>query len=204
MTRRIPVAATGLVLAAVALMIGLGFWQIRRSHENKQRMAQYEAASKLPPIAYPVGDMKGPLPLFRWATGFCQRVVGQREIAGRNRAGDVGWAHIVDCATGAEGPGMSIELGWSTNPDVKVNWRGGLVSGLIVPDRLHRIRLVAASAPPGLEPSALPSVDTAVPVTPGRNRMYALQWFSFAAIALIIYGLALRKRLKEVRRPDER
>jgi cytochrome oxidase assembly protein ShyY1 len=50
----------------------------------------------------------------------------------------------------------------------------------------------------------MPSVETAVPVTPGRNRMYALQWFSFAAIALIIYGLALRKRMKEDRRPDER
>jgi hypothetical protein len=125
-------------------------------------------------------------------------------MGGRNRRGDVGWAHIADCATGAEGPGMSVELGWSQNPDVKVNWRGGLVSGLIVPDRLHGIRLIAASAPPGLEPSAMPSVETAVPVTPGRNRMYALQWFSFAAIALIIYGLALRKRMKEDRRPDER
>jgi hypothetical protein len=204
MSRRVPIVATALVLIAVAVMIALGFWQIRRSHENEQLMAQYKAASKLPPIAYPVSAVKGPLPLFRWATGFCQRVVGVREIGGRNRGGDVGWAHIADCATGAEGPGMSVELGWSKNPDVKVNWRGGLVSGLIVPDRLHRIRLIAASAPPGLEPSALPSVETAVPVTPGRNRMYALQWFSFAAIALIIYGLALRKRLKEVRRADER
>jgi surfeit locus 1 family protein len=41
-------------------------------------------------------------------------------------------------------------------------------------------------------------------VTPGRNRMYALQWFSFAAIALIIYGLALRKRLKGAPPNDER
>ena len=204
MTRRIPIAATALVLAAVALMTALGFWQIRRSHENAQLMAQYKAASKLPSIAYPTAPLKGPLPLFRWATGFCQRVAGVREMGGRNRRGDVGWAHVADCATGAEGPGMSIELGWSKNPDVRVNWRGGLVSGLIVPDRLHKIRLIAASAPPGLEPSAMPSVDTAVPVTPARNRMYALQWFSFAAIALIIYGLALRKRLKEARRPDER
>jgi hypothetical protein len=204
MTRRIPIVATALVLIAVAVMIALGFWQIRRSHENEQLMAQYKAASKLPPIAYPTAPIKGPLPLFRWSTGFCQRVAGVREMGGRNRRGDVGWAHIADCATGTEGPGMSVELGWSQNPDVKVNWRGGLVSGLIVPDRLHGIRLIAASAPPGLEPSAMPSVETAVPVTPGRNRMYALQWFSFAAIALIIYGLALRKRMKEDRRPDER
>jgi len=200
MARRVPVVATVIVVAAVALMVWLGFWQLRRAHENELLFAQYHAASKLPPIAYPVAPIKGPLPLFRWATGFCQKVVGERESAGRNRKGEIGWAHIVDCATGAEGPGISVELGWSEDPSVKANWRGGLVSGVIVPDRVHRIRLVAASAPPGLEPAGLPSVDNAVPVTPGRNRMYALQWFSFAAIALLIYGLAMRKRWGEERR----
>jgi cytochrome oxidase assembly protein ShyY1 len=34
-------------------------------------------------------------------------------------------------------------------------------------------------------------------VSPSRNRFYALEWFSFAAIALIIYGLAVRKRMRE-------
>jgi surfeit locus 1 family protein len=199
-TRRLPIVATIIVAAAVALMIWLGFWQLRRAHENERLLAQYSAAAKLPPITYPMAPVKGPPPLFRWATGFCQRPVGQREAAGRNRKGDVGWAHIVDCATGAEGPGMSVELGWSQDPNVKVNWRGGLVSGVIVPDRVHQIRLVAASAPPGLLPSALPSVENAVPVSPSRNRMYALQWFSFAAIALLIYGLATRKRWREEQR----
>jgi cytochrome oxidase assembly protein ShyY1 len=32
-----------------------------------------------------------------------------------------------------------------------------------------------------------------------RNRGYAATWFSFAAIALIIYALAVRKRMKEQR-----
>lgn len=201
MMRRAPIVATILVAAAVALMIGLGLWQIRRSHENERLLAEYNAASKLPPIAYPTGALKGPLPLFRWSTGFCLNVVGQRATAGRNRKGDLGWVHIVQCASGAEGPGMSVEIGWSNDPEARVNWRGGLVSGIIVPDRLSRIRLVAASAPPGLEPAGFPSADTAVPVTPGRNRMYALQWFSFAAIALLIYGLALRKRMKEQPKP---
>jgi surfeit locus 1 family protein len=194
MARRLPIVATIIVVAAVALMVDLGFWQIRRSHENERLLAQYEAAAKLPPISYPAAPVKGPLPLFRWATGFCQKVIGQRESAGRNRKGDVGWAHIVDC------PGLSVELGWSEDPNTRVDWRGGLVSGVIVPDRLHQIRLVAASAPPGLDPAGLPSVENAVPVTPGRNRMYAAQWFSFAAIALIIYVLAVRKRWREERR----
>jgi cytochrome oxidase assembly protein ShyY1 len=109
----------------------------------------------------------------------------------------VGWAQIVDCATGAEGPGMSVEVGWSKDPNAKVNWSGGPVSGVIVRDRIHGIRLVAASAPPGLQPAGVPSAETAVMVSPSRNRFYALEWFSFAAIALIIYGLAVRNRMRE-------
>ena len=72
-----------------------------------------------------------------------------RATAGTNRAGEPGFAQIADCVTGAEGPGMSVELGWSKNPNAAVNWRGGLVSGIIAPDRKSRLRLVAASAPPG-------------------------------------------------------
>jgi surfeit locus 1 family protein len=202
MTRWGALAATLIVAAAVIEMTRLGFWQLDRARENEQLLAQYQAASKLPPISYPTAPLKGPLPLFRWATGFCQKVVGQRASEGRNRAGEIGWAHIVDCATGAEGPGMSVEVGWSKDPNAKVNWGGGVVSGVIVRDRVRKIRLVATSAPPGLEPAGLPSADTAVPVTPTRNRFYALQWFSFAAIALTIYGLALWKRSKENGRPE--
>jgi cytochrome oxidase assembly protein ShyY1 len=55
------------------------------------------------------------------------------------------------------------------------------------------MRLVAGTAPSGLEPSAPPSIRT----IPNNHRSYALQWFSFAAIALVIYGLAVRKRMKE-------
>jgi cytochrome oxidase assembly protein ShyY1 len=201
MTKRLPIAATIIVAVTVAVMIGLGIWQLGRANENKQLLAQYEAASKLPPIAYPTAPFKGPLPLFRYATAFCQKVVGQRSAEGRNRAGEVGWARIVDCATGPEGPGMSVEVGWSKDPNAKVNWNGGPVSGVIVRDRIRRMRLVAATAPPGLQPAGLPSAEMGVLVSPSRNRFYALQWFSFAAIALIIYGIALRKRLREQPKP---
>jgi cytochrome oxidase assembly protein ShyY1 len=131
------------------------------------------------------------LPLFRHATGVCLRPVGERAMAGENRSGEPGYVHIIDCATGSEGPGMSVEVGWSKDPNAKMKWRGGLVSGVIGPDRAMRMRLVAASAPPGLEPSAPPSLSS----IPNNHRFYALQWFAFAAIALVIYGLAVRKRL---------
>ena len=133
------------------------------------------------------------LPLFRHATGVCLRPIGQRAVAGENRAGEPGYVHIVDCTTGTEGLGMSVEVGWSKDPNARIDWPGGPVSGVIGPDRRSRLRLVAASAPPGLESSAQPSLAS----IPNNHRFYALQWFAFAIIALVIYGLAVRKRLNE-------
>ena len=194
MIRRLPVIPTIAVLLAVAAMIALGVWQLQRAQWKDRLLAQYQHAQSLPPIAWPAVPPKDDqLPLFRSATGLCLRTIGGRAVAGENRAGEPGFAHIIDCATGAEGPGMSVEVGWSKNPNARPQWRGGLVSGIIAPDRRTRMRLVAATAPPGLEPSAPPSISSIA----NNHRSYAVQWFSFAAIALVIYGLAVRKRLKE-------
>jgi len=198
MIRRVPIFSTIVVLAAVGLMIGLGVWQLQRAKWKEHLLTRYAAAQALPPIAFPTSPLSNDqLPFFRSATGVCLRVVGQRAMAGENRAGEPGYVHILDCTTGAEGPGMSVEVGWSKDPNAKVNWSGGPVSGVIAPDRRMRMRLVAASAPPGLEPSARPSMAS----IPNNHRSYAIQWFSFALIALVIYGLALRKRLREDQPP---
>jgi surfeit locus 1 family protein len=192
--KRLPIIPTILVAAAVGLMIWLGIWQLQRARWKEGLLARYAQAETLPPIAFPGRPLRDEqLPLFRHATGVCLRIVGKRAVAGENAATEPGYVQIVDCVTGAEGPGMSVELGWSKNPNAKFNWAGGPVSGIIAPDRRMRMRLVAASAPPGLEPSAAPSINS----IPNNHRSYAVQWFAFAAIALIIYGLALRKRLKE-------
>src|SRR6476661_7185176 len=175
-------------------MIGLGIWQLQRARWKEGLLTRYAEAEKLPPIAFPTAPIRDTqLPLFRHATGVCLAVAGKRAVAGENRAGEPGYVQIVDCVTGAEGPGMSVELGWSNDPNAKFSWPGGPVSGVIAPDRRNRMRLVAATAPPRLEPSAAPSLSS----IPNNHRSYALQWFAFAAIALIIYGLALRKRWDE-------
>jgi cytochrome oxidase assembly protein ShyY1 len=192
MMRRVPIIPTIVVLAAVAAMIALGIWQLQRAHWKERLIAQYAEAERLPPIAFPTVPMRDDqLPLFRHATGVCLRIVRERAVAAENLHGESGYGRIVDCATGVEGPGMSVEVGWSKNPNAKVNWTGGPVSGVIGPDRAARMRLVAASAPPGLEPAAPPALVS----IPNNHRSYAFQWFTFAVIALIIYALAVRKRL---------
>jgi surfeit locus 1 family protein len=192
--RKLPLIPTLIVTAAIAVMIALGFWQIRRAHEKEALLARYRTAQNLPPITFPTAPIGNDrLPLFRHATGLCLQIVAKRATAGTNSAGEPGYSQIVDCSTGAEGPGMSVEVGWSRNPNAAVNWRGGPVSGIIAPDRRTRMRLVAATAPPGLAPSAPPSIDQ----IPNNHRSYAVQWFLFALIALVIYILAVRKRLQD-------
>ena len=194
MIRRLPILPTIIVAAAAAAMIGLGLWQLLiRAPEKDALIARFATSEHLPPIVYPTVPLRADqLPLFRHATGVCLRIVNHRAHAGENRAGEPGYVQIVDCTTGAEGPRMSVEVGWSKDPNAKIAWNGGPVSGVIAPDRLRGMRLVAASAPPGLEPSAPPSLAS----IPNNHRSYAAQWFAFAAIALIIYGLAVRKRLR--------
>ena len=190
MIRRWPPIPTILVGLAVATMIGLGIWQLQRKGEKDALLARLAAAQKLPPIGWPTLPMGDPLPLFRSATGNCLLVTGFRTSAGQNRSGDPGFLVIADCRVGAEGPGMAVELGWSKNPNAGRDYQGGLVSGVIAPDRVIRMRLVAAEPGPGLMASAAPS-----PATIRNNHLsYAIQWFLFAAIALIIYVLALRRR----------
>lgn len=191
MTRRIPIVPSIVVALAATLMIGLGIWQLQRAKWKEGLLAQYARAQNLPPIAWPTVPLKqDQLPLFRHATGVCLQPMAHRAVAGENLSGEPGYAQIVLCRTGAEGPGMAVEVGWSKNPNAAVNWRGGPVSGIVAPDSQMGMRLVAASAPPGLEVSAPPSTRT----IPNNHRSYAVQWFAFAAIALGIYALALRKR----------
>ena len=195
MIRRLPVIPTIIVAAAIAVLIGLGVWQLKRAVWKEQLLARFRAAEKLPPVTWPTAPIKSDqLPLFRHATGLCLRPIGKSAIAGENRSGEPGYVQIIDCATGAEGPGMSVEVGWSKNPNARVDWPGGLVSGIIVPDKRTRMRLVAATSPPGLEPSRVPSAESASPISPSGHRMYAATWFALALAALIIYVIATMKR----------
>jgi cytochrome oxidase assembly protein ShyY1 len=193
MIRRWPLIPTILVAAAIATMIGLGIWQLQRRQEKIALLDTLVAAQNQPPIDWPTAPFTGPPPLFRAATGHCLSVTGFRTAAGQNRGGDPGFLVIADCRVGAEGPGMAVELGWSKDPSAGREYKGGLVHGIIAPDRLSRMRLVSTEPGPGLVASAAPSPDS----IPNNHLSYAVQWFLFAAAAGLIYVLALRRRERE-------
>jgi surfeit locus 1 family protein len=196
MIRRLPIVPTLVVLAAVALIIWLGVWNLQRATFHQTQLDSYRSAARLPPMAFPTDPVvKGTPPFYRYATGNCLRVVNWRTSVGENQNEEPGFVVIADCATGAEGPGMSVELGWSKNPNSKPNWAGGFVSGVIVPDHISRMRLVTAKPANGLEATAAPVASVAI--TPGRNRGYAATWFGLAVVAVVIYAVALRKRMRD-------
>jgi surfeit locus 1 family protein len=197
MIRRLPVIPTIVVALAVALMIGLGVWQLHRAQWKEAILARYAQASRLPPITFPsvpVGSKT--LPLYRYATGNCLEVVNRRTIATASKGGEPGFGQVVDCRTGAEGPGMAVVIGWSKDPKAGESWKGGPVSGIIGPDAVSRMHIVADGAAPGLQPAAPPSLDQ----IPNNHRSYAVQWFLFALVAAVIYLIAVRKHLVGAKR----
>jgi len=185
---RIPILPTILVAAAAGVMVWLGVWQLHRMAWKEGLLAEYRAAAGKPPVAFP-HDLKDQSLLFRRSEAFCLEPVGWRASQGRDRAGESGWRHIADCRTGAEGPGLAVNIGWSRSPDAP-RWTGGIVKGIVGPDHDGQVLLVSDVAAPGLAPSEPPSLDD----IPNNHFAYAIQWFIFAALAVGIYAIALWRR----------
>ena len=202
MIRRIPILATLVVFAAVAIMLRLGLWQLERRAEKEMLIAQFEAAmqdrgavfdldqDKLQPPAYVP-------PFYGQAKVTCVSGTGDAMRAGRNAAGEPGWAHVVSCGYRPQAGALArrnVIVGWSREPR-PVKWTGGGVTGTIVPESTKDTDLWHIVADPplaGLAANAKPDPRD----IPNNHLSYAVQWFLFAAVALVIYGLALRKRLK--------
>lgn len=184
--KRFPVFATLLVLAAVAVMVGLGLWQLNRMREKEALLGHYAVAhGSSAPVAWPGKDEAAQMALYRRSRLLCMRVTGRSAIAGVNARGETGLAQYVECLL-PDGSEARVVLGWSRDPAAQTDWNGGEVQGVIAPGP----RLVADPPLAGLEPNGLPDPSQ----LPNNHLAYAVQWFFFAATALVIYALALRRR----------
>lgn len=198
MLKRLPLIPTLLVLAAVAVMVRLGFWQIDRMHQKDAMVAEFTAALESPSAEFDLNrdqliDYPDP---YVPVTVHCTSAGPDRPKSGRNLAGEAGWAHVFACRY-ASPRGKQAEIrviaGWSKAPLV-ANWQGGKVSGIVAPESMTerwKWHIIADPPLPGLAANAKPNPAD----IPNNHWSYAVQWFLFAAVALVIYGLALRKRL---------
>ncbi|GAA4766843.1 SURF1 family protein [Stakelama sediminis] len=194
--KRIPIFSTITVLLAVGLMIGLGVWQIQRLHWKEALLARYAANEHKSPIPFPQGPDQSTL--FRPAYATCAKADNFR-LEG---AGNAGFRMLADCRR-ARGGAMTVQLGTSHDPQAKTHWPGGTVEGFISHAPTHRflietmlhpqpqpLLLVVRTPPPGLNANPGPDLSS----VPNNHLSYAVQWFLFATIALVIYALALRRR----------
>ncbi len=205
-TSKIPVFSTIIVALAVAMMIGLGLWQLDRKSEKEAQLEQLAANRNLPAIAYP---MLGPMDeavLFRKSSVTCLSVDGWKVVAGKASNRETGFRYIAECVTGAEGPGARVAIGVGDKPDLRPQWTGGTIDGWIVYEmedsgllaRLLRQEspktpmLIADKGQAGLKDPAVPSAES----VPNNHLAYAVQWFLFAAIAGVIYAMLLWRRKK--------
>lgn len=201
--KRIPILPTILVGLAVAAMIALGVWQLQRRAEKEALLVRYARNVTLPRIVFPAIPVDDTL-LFRRASAFCLKPVRFAIEGGRNARGGTGWRQIAQCSTGAEGPGFAVQLGFGKDPHAKPDWTGGPVRGYIshAPDHAPIVAaafgggqqktLMLVADPPLAGLDANPGPDLSA--VPNNHLAYAVQWFVFAALAALIYGLALRRR----------
>ena len=187
MMRRIPIFSTLLVAAAIAVMIALGVWQLQRAEWKEHLLARYDRAIKVSaaiPFPYAAAQREGAL--YHHSSVACRRVIARNAIAGRSSTGEAGWAQTALCET-PDGQ-AEVALGWSRNPAIP-SWNGGEVRGFVAPAG-ERVRLVVSPPQAGLAQLAQPDPRD----IPNNHRGYAMQWFFFAATALVIYVLALRRK----------
>jgi surfeit locus 1 family protein len=179
-----------MVLLALPILIGFGIWQLQRM-EWKQALLEDLARNQ----SLPLIDLgAGPIPddaQFRLVRLELACPGGLAELrAGRSLEGQSGYSYLTDCRAGDQA--VTRDTGWAPRPE-PLSVLGGTASfeGRLVRGRGDSWLLVQAQAAPPLTPSAPPGTDT----ISNNHLSYAIQWFSFAAILAVIYGLWLRRWL---------
>jgi surfeit locus 1 family protein len=191
---RVPIVPTLVVGIAVLLMVGLGVWQLLRLQSKEALLARIATNPSLPEMILPPHSTDPSL-LLRRGRLACEAPLS---IATEG-AGKAGSRFIASCASGAK-----VQLGTSPDPQAHPVWNGATVRGTVWQAPDHRIALVrwfegrdtelilVPETPlAGLLPNAPPDPGS----IPNNHFAYAMQWFLFAATALVIYAIALRKRL---------
>lgn len=191
MKGRVPILPTLIVLIAAAIMIRLGFWQLDRLHQKEAMLARFAAAAgQAAEVSWPGVAAVRENAMYRRSRLDCRPSGQDMPLSGRNLQGEAGWSHEIACQL-PEGSQAHLVLGWSSDP-ARRTWAGGTVTGIIGPRGKDDVRLVADPPLAGLQPNARPDPRD----IPNNHLSYAVQWFLFAGVALVIYVLALRKRLR--------
>nr|WP_298896849.1 SURF1 family cytochrome oxidase biogenesis protein [uncultured Altererythrobacter sp.] len=195
--RQLPIFPTIVVFIAAGIMVWLGFWQWGKIGYQEARLQQYEANADNPELVpFPLNPEAVDQFAYRRSSVDCRQVLREpRIVAGRNVNDQAGYVQVVTCELG-NGAQADVQLGWAGGPNA-VSWDGGKIVGSIEPLRTGLAKLIADPPVEGLSASAPPRKKVI------DHMAYAGQWFFFALTALIIYFLAIRKKLSERREGED-
>lgn len=191
--RKIPIIPTIVVVAASAIMVMLGFWQLGKVDTQEARLAQFDASTQNPELVeFPQTTEAVNRYAYRRAKMDCIQITGEpRSVAGRSSTDRPGNVLVVNCLL-SNGQSADVQLGWAPGP-ITTDWNGGEVEGVVEPLRTGFAKLVADPALASLEASAAPDPRS----KKVGHLAYAGQWFFFALTALVIYFLAIRRRWRD-------
>jgi surfeit locus 1 family protein len=200
-----------LAAAIVAIVcVRLGLWQLDRLSQRKARNAAIESAFREPPIAAEQAVRDSVRRFRRVIARGAWNYARETALAGRTRNGAPG-VHILTPMTLADGSSeVLVNRGWVYSPDARTvdlaRWREGDRGDVVgYVDEVPRWLAPKVTLPyiVALDDSASArTANTAHPVRlappafhdNGPHLNYAVQWFSFAAIALIGAPVLVRRR----------
>jgi surfeit locus 1 family protein len=193
----------------------LGVWQLHRLGERRALNARVEARLDEPPLELTSGVTALSADSLRYRRAVAHGVFtfdDQRVERGRSYLGEPG-VHVLTPLRFADGTGVLVVRGWTYSPDaatvdldslsetdtttaigvlLPAVGRGAIVPESVsvgyplLPVLLRRTDTVPGT-PPALVPVPLP------PLSNGPHLSYAVQWFSFATIA-VVGGVILARR----------
>ncbi|MFN2571445.1 MAG: SURF1 family protein [Gemmatimonadales bacterium] len=204
--RRRDVAAALAAILVAAGCVRLGIWQLDRLAQRKGRNAVLAARLALPPLELRRGVTADSARQRRVLARGVYDFGAERSWPGRSFEGTPGVALITPLRL-ADGAAVLVDRGWVPSPDAfhvdHAAYREpdtASVTGIaLVPPRGRGdvdpsgllpvvVQLTSASPPAGLPRRwPLPAFDN------GPHLSYAIQWFSFAVIALVGTFVMIRK-----------
>jgi surfeit locus 1 family protein len=203
----LPLVAA-VVVAAVCVRLGL--WQLNRLEQRQARNATIAAAFREPPVVAGIA-IRDSVVRFRRASVHGQWDYSREStIGGRTRNGSPG-VHVVTPVTLTDGTKVLVNRGWVYSPDARTvdlpRWHEGAEADLVGyvgelpaslrgsdPRPLYIVALADSTAPQTAVSDRPARLGAPAFTDEGPHLNYAVQWFSFAAIALIGTPLVVRRQ----------
>lgn len=203
----IPLVAA---VAVAAVCVRLGLWQLDRLEERQARNATIAEAFRETPISAETATRDSVRRFQRVRVSGRWDYARETSIAGRTRNGSPG-VHVITAVIAEVGTVSFVNRGWVYSPDARTvdlsRWHEGGRAELVgyvdeIPSSVRESAAgslyVVALADPGAPSSGAGDRPARLRAPAfadeGPHLNYAVQWFSFAAIALIGTPLVVRRQ----------